>query len=240
MQENTAQNNQQPMTSPPQTITKKRSSLILIGAAAVLMIAIGFLAFQQWQQSRVLKEVTPEYQRGGLSELMDSSLSSSVEEIEQNETQPQTGLPPLDSDQQPPVSQDAVLQFEVANNSIQAGEMVEMKLVLATSTQPDGVQFVITYDPKLLTQVQLEPANTFGSFLSLTVDETAGKIKGALLRNPSETVSVSSPLAIMTVKGKLASTGMLLMAFDKLNTKVAAAGGQEILEEAVDLSVDIR
>ncbi|HQM15742.1 MAG TPA: cohesin domain-containing protein [Candidatus Woesebacteria bacterium] len=243
MQENAAQNNPQPVETLPLTASKKSSTLLIIGVAVLIVIVIGVLAFLQWQQSRELKQLVPDQngtQRGGLSELIDSSQSSSVEEIEESEAQPQTDLPPLDSAQQPPVSQDSVLKLELANESVQTGESIEMKLVLTTSVQPDGIQFLITYDPQLLSQVQLEPANTFGSFLSLTVDESAGKIKGALLRNPSESVGVTSPLSIIKVKGKANGAGKLSMIFDKEYTQVAAAGGQEILDKAVDLSVDIR
>jgi hypothetical protein len=149
----------------------------------------------------------------------------------------QENLPPVDQALVPPVSKDTILSISSNSQNYQVGAVLEATVLLSTSVLPDGVEMVIKYDPKQLTGVRVEPVSTFGSFLSNKVDANSGQIKTVFIRNPQDQPDISAALPLIKIVGTIGGTGSVTMNFDMEMTQVAAAGGQDVLQNTTGLTV---
>jgi len=131
------------------------------------------------------------------------------------------------------------LSLAANQDAYRVNDSIEIIVNMQTEIEPDGVQFVILYDPQLLTNVGLEPINNFGSFIINEVDEQAGKIKAMLLRDPQETVAVNTNQPLLKITAQAVKAGKLSLTFDQEKTKIAAAAGQDVLKNVTNLTVDV-
>jgi len=131
------------------------------------------------------------------------------------------------------------LSLAANQDAYRVNDSIEIIVNMQTEIEPDGVQFVILYDPQLLTNVGLEPINNFGSFIINEVDEQAGKIKAMLLKDPQETVAVNTNQPLLKITAQAVKAGKLSLTFDQEKTKIAAAAGQDVLKNVTNLTVDV-
>lgn len=226
----------QPSQSVKVMTKNKNKKILLVIFILMVLIVIGYYIYQNLTKKTSSQESIQEQALTNSSLLSDELVRS--EEITSNEsTQPQQNLPPVDKELVPDVAKDTVLSLQTNSQTITVGDTLEATVSLSTSVVPDGVEMVISYDPQALTQVQLEPINTFGSFLGQKVDQGQGKIKAVFLRNPQDNPDLSSSLLLLKITGVVAQPGSLSLSFDQVETKVAAAGGQDVLQDLVDLSI---
>jgi hypothetical protein len=138
------------------------------------------------------------------------------------------------------VVKDTTLNIISDQSAYAVGDQIETAVQLSTSEQPDGVQFVISYNPQLLTNVSTTAANDFGYLLTNSVDQEAGRIKVVLLRNQGEEIEPAADMGVITITGTAAQAGKLELSFEQDKTKVAAGGGQSILDKANNLTVTLQ
>lgn len=242
-----AMQNQPIQSSPTPTISpnaKDNKKVLLIVAGVVVILA--FVAFrffassnQEQRQADSLQSdsVATKDGQSPLSGLLDND-GQQIEPSDVGENAvSQENLPPVDQELIPPVSKDTVLSITSNSQNYQVGEWLEVTVLLSTSVVPDGVEMVITYDPKLLSEVRVEPINTFGSFLSNKVDVASGQVKAVFIRNPQDQPDISVALPLIKIVGKVQTAGSITMNFDAGLTQVAAAGGQDVLQNTSGLTV---
>ncbi len=156
-------------------------------------------------------------------------------DITDDEMVEQSDLPPID-DSQSAVG-DAQLYLESDQAVYNQGDQIELTLFLKMTDIPDGVQFVINYDQALLSKVEVESINTFGSYITQRVEANEGAIKGMLLRDVQETVNINEPLPLLKITGVADQAGSFTFSFDEEKTQVAATAGQDVLQSAVELII---
>lgn len=235
---NLNENNELQFSQNAHNKTKGTKTPLILLAVIVLLVA-GYFAYRlTLGQTQLPNEDATT--TSGLSQYLEPESNNQEEPSEPTDlaqrTVEQDDLPPVED--MPVAVQDSRLFLTAEKETYKMGEAINLTLLLAATETPDGIQFVINYDPTLLSQVKLTSTNTFGDYIMQKVDSD-GKIKGMLLRNPQETVDVSQPLSLMTIAGVASRSGQLTFSFNQEETQVAAAAGQDILENALDLSLTI-
>lgn len=235
----------QPSSTPPVFQNTKSNTKVLFIIFGVIVI-LAFVAFrffvsskQDQKQADLLHSdsVATKNGQSSLSGLLDDDGQQiNPSEVGKNAVA-QENLPPVDQELTPLVSKDTVLSITSNSQSYQVGEWLEATVLLSTSVVPDGVEMVIKYDPKLLSEVRVEPISTFGSFLSNKVDVANGQVKAVFIRNPQDQPDISVALPLIKVVGKVQAPGSIIMNFDAELTQVAAAGGQDVLQNTSGLTV---
>ena len=240
----------QPIQSTPTTpIVQKNQSnkkvLFIIAGVVVILAFVVFRFFisnkQEQKQADLLHSDSVATRDGesSLSGLLGDD-GQQLDPSEVGETSvSQENLPPVDQELIPPVSKDTTLSIASGSQNYQVGESLEATVSLSTSVIPDGVEMVIKYDPSLLSEVRVEPVNTFGSFLSNKVDVASGQIKTVFIRNPQDQPDISVALPLIKIVGTVQKAGSIVMNFDSELTQVAAAGGQDVLQSTSGLSITV-
>ena len=227
----------QPSQSVSVMTKNKNKKILLVIFVLVVLIVVGYYVYQNLSKPSTQETVQEPTLTN--SSLLSDELVRSEEITSDESTQVQQNLPPVDKELIPDVVKDTVLSIQTNSQTIAVGDALEATVSLSTSVVPDGVEMIISYDPQILTQVQLEPINTFGSFLGQKVDQQQGKIKAVFLRNPQDDPDLSSSLSLLKITGVVARSGSLSLSFDQIATKVAASGGQDVLQDLVDLSINV-
>jgi hypothetical protein len=235
---NQEQNNHQEFTSTESSVVSSKNNKKPLYIGVLILVTVTVLAYVFLGDQLVDPEILNISDPDDISQQLESSDQSQPttdsSDLE-DEVVEQLDLPPIDDVIE--ASQDSRLVISSEKQVYQVGESVSMTLLLATATVPDGIQFIINYDQNLLSQVEIQPINSFGSYLTQKVED--GAIKGILLRNPQEEVDVSSSLPLLRITGVAAQAGELKLAFDQEETQVAAQAGQDVLHEFIDLSLSI-
>lgn len=103
----------------------------------------------------------------------------------------------------------------------------------------DGAEFLLNYDPNLVEIGKLIPGAFFSLYPQKKVDKDKGTIKVIALQAPDESKKLGQEI-LMTIPINPKEKGTVSFSFDKIETNIAAYGGQELLKETFSLTVLIR
>lgn len=219
---------QQPENSSP--VSKKA---LLISLCLLVLTAVGFYSFSAWNQNT--EQQLQQLEKEPSSEKTKEKIQVNIQDV----SSANNDLPKVDEKIKEPVVKDTRLTIESSKDTYQSGQTANFIVKLSASQQPDGVQFVIDYDPASLTNVTAQAVNEFGNIVTSQVDQQKGRIKLVLLRNPSEVIKPSADMKLLEIKGLIASSNQFSLNFDLDKTKVSAKGGQSILKQAEDLTINL-
>ncbi len=150
-----------------------------------------------------------------------------------------TKLPEFSEKIKQPVTKKSMLIVKPAQNSYAAGEQVSFDVVLTGTEVPDGIEFILNYDPQLLGSLQLAQGNVFSSYLKKQVNQQEGKIQVVIIREPGQEISLTQENLLVTVTGTALKAGQLALTFDQDRTMAAANAGQDILESVQGATLQI-
>ncbi len=225
----------------------KKFFYLAIGVVLLVLTGLGYLFFGQdlfgnkFGSKNEASERSVGTQETKLAEEQATANDEQKLKVQvQDVSSTQNDLPELDKSAQKQVIKDTVINIVSTQDIYQTGDQVTAKVQLSTSEQPDGVQFVINYDPQLLTGVTTTAINDFGYLINNSVDQETGRIKLVLLRNQGEEIAPAADMGIIEITGTTAQAGELNFSFDQEKTKVAAGGGQSILDKASGLTLTLQ
>lgn len=202
---------------------QKSGKLALIIIGFLLLISLGFAVWFIGQNWQMLANFFPGL-LGKENEVLQTDLDSTQS---------------LDSTSTQAIEENNILSAVSDKDTYQLGETIQVIVNLDTKVEPDGLQFIIGYNPDLVSELKIEEINSFGSFLVSEVDEEAGEIKAVLLRSPNEEVQTSSTLGLLRITATAERKGNLTFSFDRDRAQLAGEAGLDILDNVVDLSVVI-
>ncbi len=228
--------NNVPLQNPTPTDKPSNSSLLsekwVLLTILLIVISVSvyyFVAIKPFSK----KTIVPAQPQTILTETEIEQSINSIPPLEQE------GLLEFSETIRPVVTEGADLMLGSAKKTYAVGDAVDITLLLNSKVVPDGVEFEISYNPQKLTQVKLTAINNFGTFLAYKVHEDTGKIVGMLIREPGEEVSTTQALPLLKISGQAQQAGSMTLNFNPEKTSVAAAGGQEVLENAYNLMIEI-
>ncbi len=196
-----------------------KSLLIILGLFLLI-----FLGFGVWFIAR----------NGQIPAGFFPNLLGSKNDAEQTQSESQSDLK---TESMQVIEADNELFITSDKDSYQSGETIQLTVSLETKVEPDGLQFIINYNPERIGKLEIEEINSFGSYLIAEVDHEVGEIKAVLLRSPNEEVDISSKISLLRITGTASQPGDLIFSFEAEETQLAAEAGQNILDNVVDLSV---
>lgn len=212
-----------PQTPSLENNGQKSSKLPLIIMGFLLLIGLGFAIWFIGQNRQMLANFFPG--------LMNKENEVSPTDLHSTQS--------LDSASTQEIEWSNILSLVSDKDTYQLGETIQVIVNLDTEAEPDGLQFIIDYNPDLVSELKIEEINSFGSFLISEVDEEAGEIKAVLLRSPNEEVQTSSTLGLLQITAAAERKGNLTFSFDRDRAQLAGEAGMDILDNVVDLSVVI-
>jgi len=233
---------------PQSSQSSKKDPKIFVGLLLLLLIVIGGAVFSIMQSKQQTKNPVLDeeqiVQQEGTDKLQGTGSLSEVKEVDPKSDSAgevhQEDLPPATSEMTAPAVQDATLSISSNKTTYAVGDQLTAKVMLEVGQQPDGVEFVLTFDPVKLTNVQVQEGNVFTTYLKTNVYQDKGKVKVVVIVNPEETIDVSQPIEVITLTGTTSGTGVLELGFDKEQTLVAANWGKDILKSANSLQVQVK
>lgn len=148
----------------------------------------------------------------------------------------QEDLPPLEREVLP---QSVKLMLETAEAGHSAGVSSEIRVMISSDQPVDGVEFVINYNPGQLTNVSLSSSPLFRSVIRESVDEDEGVVSFLAVASPNEVIQPTNEV-LATITATPVQSDTITLDFDVEKTLVAAGAGQNVLEQALDLSFNVR
>lgn len=209
--------------------SNQRKTPIVIAILLGLAIVLSLLLMKKQENSQAPEFIQSQEQVQTLNDSNEINMPAVEDEPAVQ------ALPPIED--KLAVRDKADLSLVSVKESYQVGEQIQVTLQLESGVTPDGVQYVIKFNPMQITEVRVEPANSFGSFVTNRVDLQTNEIKGMLLREPQEEVNLAVPQGIVTIYGVTTQAGNLRFEFDLERTEIAAAGGQDVKGDVRDLSL---
>ena len=133
----------------------------------------------------------------------------------------------------------SLLYLKTEKENLTVGEMVNLQIVIQSKGETvDGVEFILAYNPELISIG--EPI--LGSFFSLyplkEVDSDKGTVRIIALRAPEEMNSLNEEV-LVTLPVSILKKGRAEFRFDQEKSHIVSYAGQEILQEARLLTLNI-
>lgn len=221
-----------------------QQAAIAIGLFFVLILAgFGFYYWRQKQAQRVSLDAVPvvrevnelpqqdQNQNQGTnsgSVVADTEADSQPDQVQQ--------LPPNVKKE---VTKDTTLILEADKQTYQVGDNFNLNVYMTGTEVPDGVQFLLEYDPVQVTQVEFEKGTVFSMYLQTEVDTEQGEVWVMVVRSPGEELELEPRTLIGAVSGQFTQAGQIEFGFNQDRTKVAAGAGQNILQAATGLKLTV-
>jgi hypothetical protein len=160
--------------------------------------------------------------------------------IQEEDLPAETVLPAIPSDMTQELPVETTISVQSPSEVVTVGQAVTLQIIAASDQAVDGVEFVLTYDPTLLSNVSMTKGTTFSTFIREEVNGESGRISVGMIANPGETVTLGANTVLVTITGTAARPGEAVFSFEQNRTMVAAGGGQNILKNTRGLSLMIQ
>lgn len=212
----------------------KKIILTSIALIIILAIAIGGYVFINQQAKKELGQLTKESRTA--SSLKDFvSQTKPVQEIK--EALPKQRVISLPS--QPKAEKKSSFSLKTDKSNYLVGESFNLTvLVNAQGEVVDGVEFILNYDPKKVEIGQPILGSFFSLYPQKQVDSQKGEVRVIALQKPTENKSLNQAV-VVTLPITTLQKGKANFSFVRDKTHIAAYGGQDLLKEAVNLSITI-
>ncbi|MEA2056818.1 MAG: cohesin domain-containing protein [Patescibacteria group bacterium] len=217
----------------------KKLLKIVAGLTIILVAVGGYLAYQQTKlknqqaNQEVSEKKNLDNKKTGLADVDIASDGSETLPVGSKEA-----LPPIEEEEQQ-ASSNANLSITSSKASYQVGETFTAEVKLASAVVPEGVEFVLNYDPQLLSNVALEKGTVFSTYLKTNVYPDKGKIKVVIIKNPGENITLQPSTTLVTISGQTAQAGSLALSLEESEAIVAVAGGKNVLQGTKGLTVKV-
>jgi len=133
----------------------------------------------------------------------------------------------------------SLLYLEIEKENLTVGEMIDLKVVIQGEGETvDGVEFVLAYNPKLISIGDPIPGSFFSLYPLTEVNPDKGTVRIIALRAPDENNSLSEAV-LVTLPVSVLKKGREEFKFDKEKSHIIGYAGQEILQEVGSLTLNI-
>ncbi len=237
---NVQKQNQQVAQNQPGHNSKKQSLVKFIVGIVVILVSVGaYFAYQQFiaspQSNQDSQPVVDQNRETGLAQVDSESDTSDTVPAGSKEA-----LPPIKDDPAADIASEAKLKVTSSKSGYSAGDQFTAQVNLSSPTVPEGVEFVLSYDPNILANVSLEKGQAFSTYLKTNVYQDKGKIKVVIIKNPGEEINLQAQTNLVTITGNVKQAGELSLSFDEKQTIVAATGGKDILKSTEALKIKVQ
>jgi hypothetical protein len=172
-------------------------------------------------------------QRPGTATGLVSDTSPDGEELNVNAEE----LPPISEDFRPKVPKNGTLSLVAEQDQVSVGSTLTVQVLLTVETQPDGVEFMLQYNPEQLADVKVEPSEEFPNYVKNNVYPDHGKLKVMIMRSPGQDLEPKPNMKVGTLTATVQQAGEISLDFVQDQTLVAGAGGQSLLEQTKPLTI---
>jgi cytoskeletal protein RodZ len=229
------------------SFSPNQNALKFIVGVVVILVGVGaYFGYQQFlakPQSEQGKQPAVSQDKTDKNTNDETGLAQIDNDATGSDTAPagsEDSLPPIEEDQSEQISSDASLTVASSQSNYSVGDKFTGQVNLSSPTVPEGVEFVLSYDPQILTNVNLEKGQSFSTYLKTNVYQDKGKIKVVIIKNPGEEINLQGQTNLVTISGDVTQAGQLSLSFDEEQTIVAATGGKDILQTTEDLTVQVQ
>lgn len=238
--------NNQPAQNQSGPSSNQNALKFIVGVVVILVGVGGYFGYQQFlakSQSEQGKQPAISQDKTDKNTNDETGLAQIDKEAAGSDTAPagsEGSLPPIKDDQSQQVSSEASLTVTSSKSNYSVGDKFTGQVNLSSPTVPEGVEFVLSYDPQILTNVSLEKGQSFSTYLKTNVYQDKGKIKVVIIKNPGEEINLQGQTNLVSISGDVKQAGRLSLSFDEEQTIVAATGGKDILQSTKDLTVQVQ
>ncbi len=237
---NVQKQNQQVAQNQPGPNSKKQSLVKFIAGIVVILVSVGgYFAYQQFVASPQSNQDTqPAVNQNG-----ETGLAQVDSESDTSNTVPagsKESLPPIEDDPATEIASEAKLAVSSPKSEYSVGDQLTAQVNLSSPTVPEGVEFVLSYDPQILSNVTLEKGEAFSTYLKTNVYQDKGKIKVVIIKNPGEEINLQPQTPLINIKADIKQAGSFSFEFEQGQTIVAATGGKDILQDTESLTVQVQ
>lgn len=131
------------------------------------------------------------------------------------------------------------LTITPSKNTAQVSETINLQIILETPDQIiDGTEFVLSFKPEQVTIGEILKGEYFKLYPVKNIDQEKGTIKVVALNDSKEVLNKEAIVA--TVPATFREQGEISFKFLQDKCHVAGYGGQELLKEAVSLTITVK
>ncbi len=132
------------------------------------------------------------------------------------------------------------LYFMSNKTSYLVGESFNLSvLVNGQGEIVDGVEFIVNFDPSMISVGELTTGAFFSLYPQKVVDNQAGTIRVIAMQKPIEN-KVLATVEVVSIPVTLLGKGNVTLSFDSEKTHIGAYGGQDLLKEARPLTINVK
>lgn len=201
----------------------QHKKLLYIGVILSVLVFVGAMILIRQGQNKSIKttrEATTEKQPGYTTEPMasarDFSALSEQQEIKK-----------------------ASYYLKPASNSYTVGQTMNIAVMVNARGQAvDGAEFLLKFDPKVVTVGLPITGQFFSIYAQKNVDIEAGTVRVIALQKPEENKTLNEEVLI-TLPITFLQKGLVTFTFDQTKSHIAGYGGKELLEEITPLTITV-
>lgn len=138
-----------------------------------------------------------------------------------------------------PMEKNGSLYLQTDKSSFSQGEFFYLKVMAdAKGEKTDGVEFVLSFDPKMVRIGDPVPGNFFFLYPQKKVDSQEGIVKVMALQNPNDTKPLNDAIVVSLLITTL-QKGQASFDFVKDKNHLSGYAGKELLQATKNLTITI-